>query len=121
MTHGLGGFDITLVVGNVWYFVLALILFDVITGVLAAGAERKINSSISFKGILRKVGLLVAISFCVFMDAYVQAQGYIVKLGVGLVVAYEGMSIIENFSRIGIDLQFLTKYFDRTKVKRGRK
>jgi phage-related holin len=55
------------------------------------------------------------------MDAFVSADGYIIKLGVGLIVAYEGMSIIENFSRIGIDIKFLTKYFDRDKVGKGKK
>lgn len=119
MEHTIGQMDITAVVGNVWFLVLGLILFDVITGVLAAGAQRKINSSISFIGILRKAGLLVAVAFLVFVDAYLGSEGYVIKLGVGLIVAYEGMSIIENFSRIGIDLKFLTKFFDKDKVGKG--
>jgi toxin secretion/phage lysis holin len=113
------GFDITSVVGNVWYLALGLILFDVITGLLAAGAEKKINSSINFIGIIRKVGLFVALAFCVFIDAYFEAKGYIVKLGIGLIITYEGMSIVENFSRIGIDMKFITKYFDQNKVGKG--
>ena len=115
----LKGFDITMVVGNVWYFALGLIIFDIVSGVLAAGTERKINSSISFVGLIKKVGLFVALAFCTFIDAYIKASGYIVKLGVGLILAYEGMSIIENFSRIGIDIKFLTKYFDKNKVGKG--
>jgi toxin secretion/phage lysis holin len=115
----LSGFDITKVVGNVWYVALGFIFFDVVTGLLAAGAERKINSSINFIGFIRKVGLFVALAFLVFMDAYVNAKGYLIKLGVGLIVAYEGMSIIENFSRIGIDIKFLTKYFDKNKIGKG--
>ena len=110
------GFDITAVVGNIWYVAIGFIVFDIITGLLAAGAERKINSSINFIGLIRKVALFVALAFLVFVDAYVGSQGYLVKLGVGLIVAYEGISIIENFSRIGIDLSFLTKYFDKNKV-----
>jgi len=113
--------EITDIVGNVWYLVLGLILFDVLAGLLAAGAERKINSSINFIGIIRKVGLILAVGFCVFMDAYLKSDGYIVKMGVGLVVAYEGLSIIENFSRIGIDLKFITKYFDPNKLGKGGK
>lgn len=109
-------FDITTVVGNVWYVALAFIFFDIITGLLAAGAEKKINSSINYIGLIRKVGLFVALAFLVFIDAYVNAKGYIIKLGIGLIVAYEGMSIVENFSRIGIDIKFLTKYFDKNKL-----
>jgi toxin secretion/phage lysis holin len=114
-----GGFDITHVVGNVWYLTLGFILFDVITGLLAAGAERKINSSINFIGIIRKVGLFVALAFLVFVDAYFEANGYLIKLGIGLIITYEGLSIIENFSRIGIDIKFLTKYFDKNKIGKG--
>jgi toxin secretion/phage lysis holin len=110
------GFDITKVVGNVWYVALGFILFDLITGLLAAGAEHKINSSINFIGIIRKVGLFVALAFFVFVDAYFKSQGYIIKLGVGMIMAYEGMSIIENFSRIGINIKFLTQYFDKNKI-----
>ncbi|ODG93742.1 hypothetical protein BED47_00810 [Gottfriedia luciferensis] len=106
------------VVGNYWYIAIAMILFDIITGLLAAAAEKKINSSINYIGIIRKLGLFVALAFMVFIDTYTESKGYIIKLGVGLIMAYEGMSIIENFSRIGIDISFLTKYFDKTKVKK---
>ena len=115
----ISGFDITAVVGNVWYVTLGFVGFDLLTGLLAAGAEKKINSSINFMGLFRKVGLFVALAFLSFVDAYVQANGYIIKLGVGMIVAYEGLSIIENFSRIGIDIKFLTKYFDKNKVGKG--
>lgn len=116
----IGKFDITTVVGNVWYVALAFITFDILTGLLAAGAEKKINSSINFIGLIRKVGLFVALAFLVFIDAYVNAKGYVIKLGIGLIVTYEGMSIVENFSRIGIDIKFLTKYFDKNKLGDGK-
>lgn len=115
-------FKIVEVVGNGWYFVLGIIVFDIITGLLAAAVEKKINSSINYVGMIRKVGLFVALGFFIFMDFYTTSQGYIIKLGVTMIVAYEGMSIVENFSRIGIDISFLTKYFDKDKVgKKGRK
>lgn len=116
LIHGL---DITKVVGNIWYLAVGFVVFDLVTGLLAAGAQRKINSSINFIGIIRKVGLFVALAFLVFLDAYFQAQGVLMKIGVGLIVTYEGLSIVENFSRIGIDLKFLTKYFDKSKVGKG--
>jgi toxin secretion/phage lysis holin len=120
MTNALGGFDITMVVGNIWYVAIGFILFDIITGLLAVAIEKKLNSSINYVGLIKKVGLFVALAFLVFMDAFISADGHIIKLGVGLIVAYEGMSIIENFSRIGIDIKFLTKYFDREKVGKGK-
>jgi phage-related holin len=36
-----------------------------------------------------------------------------------MIVAYEGLSIIENFSRIGINIKFLTQFFDKSKVGKG--
>lgn len=119
VTNFMNGFDITQIVGNVWYVVLAFILFDVITGLLAAAKERELNSSINFVGFIKKGGLFVALAFFLFVDAFVNAQGNIVKIGVAMIVAYEGLSIVENFSRIGINIKFLTKYFDQSKVGNG--
>jgi toxin secretion/phage lysis holin len=119
LDYSVGNFDITTVIGNVWYVALSFIFFDIITGLLAAAAEKKINSSINYIGLIRKVGLFVALAFLVFMDAYVSAHGYIIKIGIGMIVAYEGMSIIENLSRLGINIKFLTKYFDKSKVNKG--
>jgi toxin secretion/phage lysis holin len=113
------GFDITTVVGNIWYVALGFIIFDIVTGLLAGAVERKLNSSINYIGMIRKVSEFVALAFLVFCDAYFGVNGLLVKLGVGMIVAYEGMSIIENFSRIGIDIKFLTKYFDPNKLRKG--
>jgi toxin secretion/phage lysis holin len=119
LIYSLGKFDITTVVGNIWYFVIALIVFDVITGLLASVVEKKINSSISYRGLIKKVGLFLALAFCVFIDAYINANGYIIKMGIGLIVACESISIVENFKRVGIDLKFITKYFGNDKANNG--
>ena len=113
--------DITAVVGNIWYFTLVLVIFDIVTGLLASAKERKLNSSINFIGLIRKVSLFVALAFLVFMDAYYNANGNLIKIGIGLIITYEGMSIVENFSRIGIDIKFITKFFDKDKVGKGEK
>ncbi|HHW38713.1 MAG TPA: phage holin family protein [Bacillales bacterium] len=113
------GFEITHIVGNVWYVVLGFILFDVVTGFLAAAVEKKLNSSINYIGMIRKIGEFVGLAFLIFVDAYTGSNGYIIKIGVGMIVAYEGLSIIENFSRMGINLSWLTKYFDKNKVGKG--
>ncbi len=115
----LWGFDIKEVVGNVFYFVLLLIVFDVISGLLASAKEKKINSSISFDGMIKKVGEIIALAFITLVDAYLDAGGNIVKMGVGMIIIYEGLSIIENFSRVGVNLNFLTKFFDKNKVGKG--
>jgi toxin secretion/phage lysis holin len=117
----ISGFDLSKVVGNSLYFILALIILDIITGLLASAVERKLNSKINFNGMIKKVGELVALMFITLVDSYFKANGQVTKLGVYMLVVYEGMSIIENFSRIGINLSFLTQFFDKSKVGKGDK
>lgn len=114
------GFDISQIIGNAFYVVLFLIGFDVITGILASAKEKQINSSINFDGLIHKFGIIVALFFVSFVDAYFKTEGTITSLGVGMIIVYECMSIIENFSRIGINLTFITKYFDEDKVGKGK-
>ena len=110
------GFDISRFVGNAFTLLLALIVMDIVTGILVAGKERKINSSINFDGMIRKVGELLALVFITLVDVYLQTEGKVTTLGVSMLVIYEVLSIIENFSRIGVNLNFLTKFFDPEKV-----
>lgn len=113
------GFDIVNITNNTFYVVLVMIGFDVLTGILVAGKERNINSSINLNGLLHKFGLIVALFFVTFIDAYFQTKGQITGMGVGLIIVYEGISILENFSRLGIKLNFLTKFFDKDKIGEG--
>lgn len=110
------GVDIQQIVGNVWYVVIGFIIFDVLTGILASAKERVLNSSINFEGLITKAGELLTVAFGTFLDAYLKTDGEVTKLMVTLVIVYEGLSVIENFSRIGIKLDFLTKYFDKNKI-----
>lgn len=110
------GVDIQQIVGNVWYVVIGFIIFDVLTGILASAKERVLNSSINFEGLITKAGELLTVVFGTFLDAYLKTDGEVTKLMVTLVIVYEGLSVIENFSRIGIKLDFLTKYFDKNKI-----
>ena len=102
--------------GYGFYVILAAILFDIITGILVAAKERELNSSINREGLIRKLGELFAVVFVTFVDVYFQTNGVITKTGVSLLVIYEGMSIVENFGRIGVNVKFLAKYFDKNKI-----
>lgn len=101
-----------------FYVVLILIIFDIITGLLKAGYERNINSKINFNGLIRKIGELIGFFFLVFIDSYLGTSGMITKIGLGMMVIYEVTSVIENFSAIGIDFTFLTKYFTKGQDKK---
>lgn len=108
------GFDIEKVVGNIWYFILIMMVFDILTGVLRAGKERKINSTINLDGLLKKLGILIGLAFVSLLDVYFKQEGLMVKIAVGAIIAYEGYSIIENLDSLGVNwLQFVSKYFEK--------
>lgn len=116
------GIDIENFMGNLFYVLLIFIIFDVVTGLLRAGKDRKVNSSINFDGLIRKAGEMLGVVFLTFVDLYLNTDGIITKTGVGLLIIYESISIVENFKQIGIDFEFIMKYFDKDKYKdeRGR-
>lgn len=114
------GFDIMNDIGSTFIIVLYMIVFDIITGFLVAGVERKINSSINFNGLIRKLGSIVSIAFVTIIDEYLQMDGTIIKIAIGLLIVYETTSVIENLSKIGINLNFITQYFDESKVNSGK-
>jgi toxin secretion/phage lysis holin len=113
------GMDITKIVGDALYYILGLIALDILTGLLASAKERKLNSKVNFDGMLKKIGELLALVFVSLIDSYFQVHGQITKLGVSMIVIYEGLSCIENFSRLGIDLSILTQFFDKNKIGKG--
>lgn len=116
MEYVVNGIDIIGVVGSAFRVLLAMILFDVVTGLLAGIVERKLNSSINFVGLIKKIGELLALVFLTFIDAYFHMDGVILSTGVGAFMIYEGLSIVENFGKIGVDLKFLHKVFDNKKL-----
>ena len=115
------GIDIEKFIGNMFYFLLAWIIFDILTGLLRAMKDRKVNSSINFEGLIRKAGELVGVIFLTLVDLYLNTDGLVTKTGVGLLILYETISIVENFKQIGVNIDFIMKYFDKDKYKGGKK
>ena len=117
----LNGIEIEDFIGNAFYFLLAFIFIDILTGLLRAAKDRKINSSINFDGLIRKFGELLGIVFATLLDVYLGTDGIITKSGVGLLILYEVLSITENFKQIGVNFDWVMKYFDDDKYQNGKK
>lgn len=109
------GIDIEKFIGNIFYFLIACIIFDILTGLLRAMKDKKVNSSINFDGLIRKAGELLGVIFLTLVDLYLNTDGLITKTGVGLLILYETISIVENFKQIGVNIDFIMKYFDKDK------
>ena len=100
----LGGFDIAL------QTLLIFIALDYITGVCQAIHNKKVNSSIGAKGIIKKVGFLIVVAMAVRLDQIVGDTGTIRSLVIYFFVANEGISILENWGSMGLPLP--KKIFD---------
>ena len=94
--------------GGVDGFLYALIAFtviDYITGVMCAITDKKLSSSVGFKGICRKVLIFTLVGIGNIVDVYVLGQGGVLRTAViFFYLANEGLSIVENAARLGIPI-----------------
>lgn len=81
---------------------LAFVAIDYITGVIAAGIEGKLNSSIGWKGIAKKVGIFVIVAVANLVDRALGDAHIFRDATIFFYLANELLSIIENTGRIGL-------------------
>lgn len=99
----LGGFDIAL------QCLLIGIAIDYISGLIKAYNTKQLSSKIGFKGILKKVGILLIVMLAVLVDRVTGETGAIRTLVIYYFVANEGLSIIENLGQAGLPIPKVIK------------
>ena len=100
----LGGWDVAL------YCLLIAIALDYVSGLMKAYACKTLSSKIGFRGILKKLGILVLVMVGVLVDKSTGESGAVRTLVIYYFVANEGLSIIENLGEAGIPIpSFLKK------------
>ncbi|MFP1710614.1 phage holin family protein [Gardnerella swidsinskii] len=86
--------------------ILALLLFvviDYITGVMCAAIDKKLSSSVGFKGIFRKVLIFMLVGIANIIDFQVIKQGNVIRTAViFFYLSNEGLSLIENAAHLGL-------------------
>ncbi|MBQ8383432.1 MAG: phage holin family protein [Clostridia bacterium] len=94
--------------GGVDGFLYALIAFtviDYITGVMCAITDKKLSSSVGFKGICRKVLIFTLVGIGNIVDVYVLGQGGVLRTAViFFYLSNEGVSIMENSAHLGLPI-----------------
>lgn len=80
-----------------------LMIIDYVTGVLNAKYNGTVSSKIGFKGVIKKVCLLAIVIISVFMDRLIGTD-VIRTLVIFYFISNEGISIIENVSKVGISI-----------------
>lgn len=89
---------------------LAFIVIDYLSGMLAAGKEGALSSRIGMRGIAKKVMILALVAFSHLIDEAI-GTGTTIKDGATyFYLANEGLSIIENAGRLNVPIPgILTK------------
>lgn len=114
------GFMYGEVTGLFWALVAFMIL-DYISGILAAISVRKLSSKVGFKGIAKKLLILVFVSVGHITDTYVLGGVPVAMTAVILFyIANEGISIVENATELGLPVpQKIKNVLEQIKNKSG--
>lgn len=90
-------------VNGLFRALIAFMILDYVSGVLVAIAEKKLSSAVGFKGIAKKLMILVFVSLGHIADMYVLGGTPVAMSAVMLFyIANEGLSIIENAGNLGL-------------------
>jgi toxin secretion/phage lysis holin len=84
---------------------LALMVMDIVTGVLKGIKQKRLKSAIMHLGIIKKAGIVIAIIFASLLDVLVNEGMPVFRtLMVWLSIGNEGLSIIENLTALGVGI-----------------
>ena len=86
----------------------ALIVFmvvDYITGVMCAINDKKLSSAVGFRGICRKVLILMLVGIANLLDVTVIGTGAVLRTAViFFYLSNEGVSLLENAGHLGLPI-----------------
>ena len=95
----LGGMD------GLMIALIVLMTLDYISGVMCAIIDKKLSSAVGFKGICKKVFILMLVGVAHIFDLHVVGTGSALR---GAVICFymwnEGLSLLENAAHIGLPI-----------------
>lgn len=87
------------------YALVAFIATDYITGVMCAIVERILSSEIGYRGIFKKVLIFALVGVAHIIDQNIIGDGSVIRTAViFFYLSNEGISIIENATRLGLPI-----------------
>ncbi len=87
------------------YALIAFVVIDYITGVLAAIYTKQLSSEVGFKGIAKKVMIFLLVGIGNIVDVEILKTGAILRTAViFFYLSNEGISIIENAARLELPI-----------------
>ena len=95
----LGGYD------GLLYALVVFMVADYITGVMCAVSDKKLSSAVGFKGICRKVLILMLVGIANLLDVQVIGTGAVLRTAViFFYLSNEGVSLLENAAHLGLPI-----------------
>lgn len=95
----LGGMD------GLMIALIVLMTLDYISGVMCAIIDKKLSSAVGFKGICKKVFILMLVGVAHIIDLHVVGTGSALR---GAVICFylsnEGLSLLENAAHVGLPI-----------------
>ena len=93
----LGGLDGLLIA------LLVFVALDYVTGVMCAISDHRLSSSVGFRGICRKMVILMLVGIGHILDVHVVGTGSALRTAViCFYLSNEGISLLENASHLGL-------------------
>lgn len=97
----LGGAD------NLLIALMAFIVIDFVTGMLSAISSGSLSSKVGHRGVLKKLAYFLLVGFAHVVDVYVinvETDYKFRAVAIVLILANEGISILENLSELGVPI-----------------
>ena len=95
----LGGCD------GLLYALIAFAVVDYLTGIMCAIADKKLSSTVGFKGICRKVLIFLLVGIANIVDMQVTGQPGVLRTAViFFYLSNEGVSLLENAAHLGLPI-----------------
>lgn len=87
------------------YALIAFVVVDYLTGVMCAISDKKLSSSVGFRGICRKVLIFVMVGVGHIVDTYIIGDGSTLRTAIiFFYCANEGVSFLENAGHLGLPI-----------------
>ena len=112
-TYLFGGWDVALAV------LVSFMAIDYLTGVVGAVINKKLSSQVGFKGLAKKLFVVLMLIVAVMLDRLINGGQWIFRTLVAyFYIANEGISIIENVARLGVPIpQRIVEILEQIKEK----
>ena len=94
----IGGIDVA------FLCLIVAISLDYISGIIKAYSTKTLSSRIGFRGLVKKIGILVLVMLSVVVDRITVNNGGIRTLVIYYFVANEGLSVLENLAQAGLPI-----------------